>query len=383
MARRSLTILAIVAQGLIAAEPAPGIHWRASLWALAAVSDHPMADGGLTLRPLDAGDGTLSLDGLQLGLDAQLSRDWSVRVTALAGRDGTLLQAFAEEPGNLGLAEALLICTHGAETLRLGRMWTPMGMEPTDLCAAIPASHGLLATFPLPFGLLGLEWKHAFSPSWSATLWLFNGEDRNTDNNRAKTGGLGLTYNHQGSQDRFSNLMAFSGAEQRAFGASALPGAEGRRRDRLSHNGQWVWGRTTLLWEAEYLRERFPAAAIRGAAAETTGTLSGCGFTLKRQWSRVWSGYCRAEQIQDSLGVKLAFDPAIAALVAPAPFLGSRGADLRARSFALGVERTWGPVFSRVETRCNWLNRPLIDQGGAVFHTGSSVTICVGGSFSR
>lgn len=353
--------------------------WRGSVWALGAASDRETAGGGLFLRPMDQRDGQFTFDGLQFGVDVPLSQAWTLKVTLMAGRAGQLLQEFSSESGSLGFPEAMLIWSNGKDTVRLGRMWTWMGMESTDLTAAVPASHGLMATFPLPFGQVGVDWRHAFSPSWSTALWLFNGEDRIRDNNRSKTVGVGLIYNHGGAQDRFLNLMAFRGAEQDDRGPGAVPGASGRLRERLSHSGQWAWGGTTLAWEVEVLRERFPVAWVAGAAGARTGTLTGGGLTFRHPWNERWAGYLRAEAIRDDLGFRLNWDPDV-----QVRYGMRRGADLTARALSLGVERRWtGGAFARLEARRDDLNRDVADRDGKAFRSAHSLTLCVGAAFSR
>jgi len=358
--------------------PAPALKWRGSLWAMGTQTDRAMADGSAFLRPLETGDGQFSLDGIQLGLDYALSAEWSLKVTLLGGREGKLLQDFSGEDGVMGFPEAMLVWTRGADTVRIGRMWTWMGMESVDLNVAIPASHGLMATFPLPYGQVGLEWRHAWSPSWTTAVWVYNGEDRNRDNNRGKTFGLGLIYNHGGAADRFLNFMAFTGPEQDSLGDAAVPGAEGRKRERLSHSGQWVWGAATLLWEVEYLREAFHPTAVLGASGEETGTCTGAGAVFKYQWNPAWSSYIRAEEVKDDLGFRLSFDPTIAT-----HYGMQRGVDLTARSVSLGVERRWGPVFARAELRRDWLNHEVLDKDGKDFRAVNGVTVCVGASVGQ
>lgn len=376
MRRAALLALLAMFPAFAADSPISGLKWHASLWALGTASDRENPDGTIPMRPMDTSNG-FALDGLQLGADADLGAGWSLKFTLIGGRDGKLLQDFAGENGSVGISEAMLIWTRGADTLKLGRMWTFLGMESTDLTAAIPASHGLLATYPLPFGQVGVQWHHAFSPCWGADLWVLNGEDRNSDNNRGKTVGANISYNHGGAADKFLNLSVFTGPEQDAHGASAVPGAEGRKRDRLSHGGQWTWGKLTLAWEGEYLRERFPSMQVQGATGSTIdGTLKAFGTWLKMQATPVLSGYLRLEQIQDDLGFRLNWDSAI-----NAAYGMRKGADLTLRATSLGLERKMGGAFVRCELRHDWLNRDLLDQDAKAYRGANSVTIAVGASF--
>lgn len=378
---RATALLALLPMlpALAADPPAPVLKWRASVWALGAVTDKESPDGSTPFRPMDARNGGFALDGLQLGADADLGSGWTLKATLIGGRNGRLLQEFAGETGTVGLSEAMLIWTRGADTFKIGRMWTFMGMESCDLTAAIPASHGLLATYPLPFGQVGIQWHHAFSPSWATDLWVTNGEDRNTDNNRGKTVGANLSYNHGGAADKFLNLSAFTGPEQDAHGPQAVPGAEGRRRTRLSHGGQWTWGKVSLAWEGEFLRETLPSAWVAGAAGSTAdGTLKALGTWLKVQATPVWSGYLRLEQIQDDLGFRLNWDPSVQAA------RGMRvGADITMRAASLGLERKLGPGFMRAELRHDRMNHDLLDRESKAYRGATSATVAVGVSFSQ
>ena len=378
MMLRSLSLLLVAcgSAGLLRAEePAPlQLKWRGSLWALGTYTDRETVDGSAFLRPMETGDRQFSLDGFQLGVDVPLGTEWAFKLTLMGGRDGRLLQEFSGETGTLGFPEAMLIWTRGANTVRIGRMWTWMGTESTDLTAAVPASHGLMATFPLPFGQVGLDWRHAWNPSWSTAVWLFNGEDRIADNNQGKTLGLGLIYNHGGAADRFMNFMAFSGAEK----DRAELGAEGRKRERISHNGQWVWGGATVAWELEYLRERFAAGAVTGASGETTGRVIGAGLLGRYAWNPTWSAYVRAEEVRDNVGFKLNWDTTVASVYGL-----KSGADLTARALSLGVERRSGAAFLRLEFRRDWLNREVQDKDLKPFRAVNGLTLCVGASFSQ
>lgn len=371
MKTRLLCLIVCACTPFLSAQ-APQLKWRGSLWALGTATGRVMPDGSAFLRPMEVGDRQFSLDGFQLGVDVALSAEWTFKLSGMGGRDGKLLQDFNGETGAFGFPEAMLVWTKGADTVRIGRMWTWMGMEATDLSAAVPASHGLMATYPLPFVQVGLDWRHAWSPSWTTAVWLFNGEDRLADNNQGKTVGLGLIYNHGGAQDRFMNLMAFTGPEQGG------PGAEGRKRERLSHNGQWVWGAATVAWEVEYLRERFAAGALVNTPDATTGKLLGGGLLGRYAWNATWSGYARAEQIHDDIGFRLNWDPAVSSTYGM-----TAGADLTARALSLGIERRTGPVFMRVELRRDWLNRDVLDRDGKPFSAVNGVTVCIGGSFAQ
>ncbi len=353
------------------------IKIRASIWALGATSNRDLPEGDLFLRPMDTRNGAFALDGWQLGTDIDLGKGWSFKGTVMGGRNGRLVQEFAYEDGHLGVPEAMLIWSQGADTVRIGRMWTFMGMESCDLTAAIPASHGLMATYPLPFGQVGVHWRHVFNPSWSTDLWVTNGEDRNTDNNRGKTVGANVSYNHGGAADKFLNLSLFTGPEQDAWGANAVTGAEGRLRQRLSHGGQWTWGKVSLGWECEWLKETLPSAWVVGSSGSTVdGTHTGLGTWLKFQATPEWSAYLRAEQLKDDLGFRLNWDKGVNAAH------GLRtGADLTATALSLGGERKLGPAFLRLELRQDRLNKDVLDRDQKPFRDATSVTFAVGASF--
>lgn len=381
------TLLLLLTGSMLAAQTPtnPTLSWRGSLWALGTWSDRATAPTGTLpggqpfLRPMDARNGGLALDGFQFGTDADLGHGFSFKLTLMGGRAGQLTQEFAGESGTLAIPEAMLIWTKGADTLRFGRMWTFMGMESCDLTAAVPASHGLMASFPLPFGQVGLHWRHTFSPSWATDLWVVNGEDRNSDNNRGKTVGANVSWNVGGAADKFLNLTVFTGPEQDGYPVPATRGAEGRRRDRVSHGGQWTWGPWSLAWEGELLRERLPSAWISGATGDAvTGTFKGATTWLKWQATPTWSGYLRLEQVQDDLGFKLNWDTSVADRHGL-----KMGADLTARSLSLGVERKLGPAFWRAEVRHDRLNKDVLDTDGKAFRGATSATVALGASFTR
>ena len=359
--------------------PAPGtVKWRGALWASAAASDVSTADGSLFLRNVDAGNGQLAVDGLQVGADVTLYDGWSLKFTILGGQDGKVLNmgtlgasGMPIDSGSLAYPEAQLIWTGGDETFKIGRMYTPMGMEVMDGTQNATASRGILFTYAIPFAQVGINWHHAFSPTWSSDVWVYNGEDRLQDNNKGKTGGLGLTYNHAGAADKFVTLMVFSGPEQTSFGPAAVPGAEGLKRTRVSLAGQWVWGASTLQFEGESASETQPGVTAPKA------TWSGAGLIYKYQISDPWAVFLRAETLKDDTGMRLASDTSVAA--AKFPMLPKP--DLTAVSAALGVERKWHATFTRLEVRQDSLNKNVTDADGKTFKSAVSATWSVGTNF--
>jgi hypothetical protein len=387
--RKRLT-LSLLTMGLaLAAQtptPAvPAVKFRGALWVSGAASDRQTEDGSMFLRSDDAGNGQLSVEALQLGADVTLGHGFGLKFTVLAGQWAKNINAgtFAKgstpaETGSLAWPEAMVTWSGGDDTLKFGRMYTAMGMEVVDGTQNVTASRGLLFNYALPYAQVGFNWHHAFSPSWSADLYLYNGEDRLQDNNRGKTAGLGLTYNHAGSAEKFVTVMAFSGPEQDGLGTAANTGAEGRKRERLCLSGQWVWGKSTLQWEGESARETFPGGTFfPGATGLAQTSWSGAGAIYKYQFTEPWSAFGRVEVLKDDSGLRLSLDPSIAAAHPPTP-----GANLEARSLAAGVERRWHATFTRLEVRHDHLNRSVRDSGtGKLFQDATSLTWSLGTSF--
>ncbi|NWJ40486.1 MAG: outer membrane beta-barrel protein [Geothrix sp.] len=381
-------LLPLVATTLLAQAPSPGttptLKWRGSLWASAVTQNRDTTDGSLAFRPLEAGQGQFTLDGLMLGVDATLTSGWSAKATLLTGQAGKVVQSTTGDSGTIAPVEAMLVWTGERDTFRIGRMITFIGMEFLDGVQDVTASRGLLFSFVDPFGQVGINWHHAFSPVWSTDVWAFNGEDRTRDNNHGKTVGLGLTYNHAGSQDNFLSLHAYSGSEQDGFGAAANTGAEGRKRERLCLMGQWIAGASTFQWEASLGRESFATGSILGATAPATATWRGYGFICKRELMPSVSLFARAEWLSDDLGVRLSADPTIReglGLAGPIAYAGRMGANLQAQGISLGVEKKHGPAFARLELRQDRLNRDLTDAQGRTFRESASGTLSLGASF--
>jgi hypothetical protein len=381
--------LALVATVLSAQAPAappaaPALKWRGALWASALTQDRSSADGTLAFRPLEAGQSQFTLDGLLLGVDVPFAQGWSAKATLLGGQAGKVVQATTFESGSVAAVEGLLVWTGEKDTVRLGRMITFIGMEFLDGTQNVTASRGLLFTYADPFGQVGLAWHHAFTPTWSADLWVLNGEDRLKDNNQGKTLGLGLTYNHQGSPDNYVAIHAYRGAEQDGLGAAAHSGAEERQRERLCAMGQWVWGAATLQGEVSLGREAFAPASILGATRPVSATWRGYGLIFKQDLGHGLGLFARVERLADDTGVRLALDTGIReslGLNSGPGYAGRQGVDLLAQSLSLGVEKKHGPAFARLEARQDRLNRDLRDDRGRGFRTGLSGTLSVGASF--
>jgi hypothetical protein len=193
--------------------------------------------------------------------------------------------------------------------------------------------------------------------------------------------GLGLTYNHRGSQDKFLSLHAYRGAEQDGLGANANLGAEGRKRERICLMGQWAEGPTTLQVEVSLGRESYAASAILGAVAPVTAPFRGYGLIFKRELRPSISCFGRLEWLTDDFGVRLAADPSIRESLGLGGAAGLAGAGLRAQSLSLGVEKKHGPAFARIEVRQDRLNRDLKEAQGAAYREGLSATVSLGASF--
>lgn len=365
------------------AVPSPALKWRGSLWASAVTQNRETPDGSMVFRPLEAGQSQFSLDGLMLGVDAAFAKGWSAKATLLAGQAGRTVQATTGETGSIAAVEAMLVWTGERDTFRVGRMITFIGMEFLDGSQNVTASRGLLFSFVDPFGQVGIHWHHAFSPSWSSDLWAFNGEDRLKDNNHGKTLGLGVTYNHKGSQDNYLSLHVYSGPEQDGLGTSANSGAEGRKRERVCLMGQWVGGPSALQGEVSLGRESFAEGSILGATAPVTATFRGYGLIYKQEVVPSISLFARSEWLSDDDGVRLSADPTIRESLGlgGTGYVGRLDAGFRAQSLSLGVEKKHGPAFARIELRRDRLNRDLKDAQGAVFRDGVSGTVSLGASF--
>jgi hypothetical protein len=365
--------------------PLPTLKWRGSIWASALTQNHESADGSLAFRPVEAGQSQFTLDGVMVGADATFAKGWSARFTLLAGQTGKVVQATTGDTGTIAAVEAMVAWTGEQDTLRVGRMITFIGMEFLDGSQDTTASRGLLFSFVDPFGQVGVNWHHAFNTVWSSDLWAFNGEDRIKDNNHGKTLGIGLTYNHRGSLDRYFSFHAYRGPEQDGLGGAAYTGAEGRNRERVCAMGQWSWGKSTLQGEVSVGRETFTAEAILGATSPVAAVWKGYGLIYKIEVATGISLFARAEQLSDDHGVRLSADPSIRESlglnVPGAAFVGLQGAGLKAQSYAAGVEKKHGPAFARVEVRQDRLNRELADAKGAKFRDGFSATVSLGASF--
>ncbi len=380
-----IPMIGLLAATLAAQAPAPSLKWHGSLWASAVAQDRETRDGSLVFRPLEAGQSQFSLDGLMLGVDAAFAQGWSAKATVLAGNTGRTIQATTGDTGTIAAVEAMLVWTGERDTLRIGRMITFIGMEYLDGAQNLTASRGLLFTFSDPFGQVGVNWHHAVSPAWSGDVWVFNGEDRQKDNNHGKTVGLGLTWNPGGRADAYLSLHAYRGPEQDGLGAASGTGAEGRPRERVCLMGQGVWGRFTLQGEMSLGREAFAAGSLLGARDAQWARWRGFGLILKQELGRGISLVARAERLSDDHGVRLSLDPTLRASLGldagGVAYAGRAGADLVARSLSLGVEKKHGPAFARVEARQDRLNRDLTDAQGATFREGLSATVSVGAAF--
>jgi hypothetical protein len=381
--RPSLIVFGGLLGSLLSAQTAttvklPEIKWRGAIWTSAAASNRQTTDGSLFLRTVDAGDGNLALDGLQIGGDVSLAQGWSFKFTLLGGRTAKVLNDADGEQGSLAYPEAQLVWTGEKDTFKVGRMSTFLGIEYLDCTQDITYSRGLLFTYAIPFSQVGVNWHHAFNPSWSTDAWILNGEDRVRDNNRGKTWGLGLNYNHGGATDKYVSLMAYRGPEQDGLGSAANTGAEGRQRERICFMGQWVWGASTLQWEADHGRETFLPSAITGATGtdNVKATWSGLALIYKYQWNDRWAGFARAEYLKDNAGIRLNYDTTVAAT-----YGATLGANLAAKSVTVGVERKWGQVFTRFELRQDELNRDVHEVNGKAFRSATSATWGLGASF--
>lgn len=363
----------------------PILKWRGAIWVSAVAQNRESTDGSLVFRPMDAGQSQFALDGVMFGADATFAKGWSAKFTLLAGQDGKIVQATTGDTGTIAAVEAMVAWTGEQDILRVGRMMTFIGMEFLDGSQDVAASRGLLFSFVDPFGQVGVNWHHAFNATWSSDIWAFNGEDRLKDNNHGKTLGLGISYNDQGSPDRYLSIHAYRGTEQDGLGSAANTGAEGRHRERICAMGQWIWGKATLQGEVSLGREQFVADAIRGAATPLIAHWRGFGLIYKHEVANGISLFARLEQLSDDLGVRLAADPAIRESlgfnVPGAAFVGLQGAGLKAQSFAAGVEKKHGPAFARIEMREDRLNRDLADAKGSRFREGLSGTLSLGASF--
>lgn len=341
------------------APAAPSVKFRGSFWASGVYSDKDVTDGTVPFREfLDKNNGGFAVDGATLGADITLPSNWSIKLTALGGEFAKTLNVTDGETGSLALCEAQLVYTGTTDTFKIGRMWTPLGMEVADQTSNITASRGILFDDVLPLSQVGINWHHAFSGSFSTDVYVINGEDKVKDNNQSKTYGLQFTYNYGGASDKFATLILFRGPEQDRNLVDLQGntyhnnGVEGRSQERASFSGQWVWGATTLQWEADSLSK----PDYTDEKSKTTGV----GFILKQQFTDNWAGFMRAETVKTT-------------------YLGS---DSKLTSYCAGLERKWGPTFARFELRHDNADKDAyIDSDGKPFKDANSATLSFGAAF--
>lgn len=196
---------------------------------------------------------------------------------------------------------------------------------------------------------------------------------------------MGLTYNHRGSVERYLSVHAYRGPEQDGLGSTSNTGAEGRQRERVCAMGQWIWGKSTLQGEVSLGQEAFLTNTILGATTPVVAQWKGYGLIYKIEVANCVSLFARIENLTDDYGVKLSLDPSIreglGLNVPGAAFVGLQGAELKAQSYTVGLEKKHGPAFARIEVRQDRLNRDIPDVKGIQFKAGFSGTVSIGASF--
>ncbi len=352
------------------------VKWRGSVWASGTTQQRRMTDNSLLLRATDAGEDALSLDGVTLGMDVDLAKGWSIKTTIIGGQAARILNQTNGEAGAVAISEAQVSWSGDKDKLSFGRMSTYLGMEFLDGSQDITASRGILFTYIDPYGQIGGNWHHEWSKDWSTDVWVFNGEDRIVDNNRAKTVGLGVAFAPGGATDKYISLQAYRGAEQDSRGTFALAGAEDRQRLRLAVMGQWAWGDLTVQGEGHLGQEDFAAGVLGSATPAQTAHWAAAG-AIARYGIGEWFGvFARGEGIYDESGVRLVLDSNIANL------WGLRAqARLHAMSYAVGGDLRVGKGFVRLEGREDLIDHAIADAAGRSIRNGASATVCVGASF--
>jgi Putative beta-barrel porin-2, OmpL-like. bbp2 len=255
---------------------------------------------GTADRVFDTEPNSFNLHQAALTIDYQPKEGFGGLVTLTAGRDARVIASAGEATSNFDVTQAFAQYAHGPLTVIGGKFVTLAGAEVINSTQDTNYSRSILFGYAIPFTHTGVRLTYAASDQLSLIVGVNNGWDQLQDQNKQKTGELGVSF----IPNKLFSLavQGYSGVEQLAGGAFIGAGAHGVR-DLIDAVATYnATSQLTFILNVDWGSQENFTSLVNGASikAKWDGAAAYANYQANDQWRLS----VRAEYFDDKDGYR-------------------------------------------------------------------------------
>ena len=255
---------------------------------------------GTANRVFDTEPNSFNLHQAALTIDYQPKEGFGALVNLTAGRDARIIASAGEATSNFDVTQAFAQYAHGPLTVIGGKYVTLAGAEVINSTLDTNYSRSILFGYAIPFTHTGVRLTYAASDQLSLIVGVNNGWDQLQDQNKQKTGELGVSFT---PNKLFAlTVQGYSGGEQLSGGTFVGAGRHGVR-DLIDAVATYnATSQLTFILNVDWGNQENFTSLVNGASikAKWDGAAAYANYQANDQWRLS----VRAEYFDDKDGYR-------------------------------------------------------------------------------
>ena len=255
---------------------------------------------GTANRVFDTEPNSFNLHQAALTIDYQPKEGFGALVNLTAGRDARVIASAGEATSNFDVTQAFAQYAHGPLTVIGGKFVTLAGAEVINSTQDTNYSRSILFGYAIPFTHTGVRLTYAASDQLSLIVGVNNGWDQLQDQNKEKTGELGVSFT---PNKLFAlTVQGYSGVEQLSGGTFVGAGRHGVR-DLIDAVATYnATSQLTFILNVDWGNQENFTSLVNGASikAKWDGAAAYANYQANDQWRLS----VRAEYFDDKDGYR-------------------------------------------------------------------------------
>ena len=255
---------------------------------------------GTANRVFDTEPNSFNLHQAALTIDYQPKEGFGALVNLTAGRDARIIASAGEATSNFDVTQAFAQYAHGPLTVIGGKYVTLAGAEVINSTLDTNYSRSILFGYAIPFTHTGVRLTYAASDQLSLIVGVNNGWDQLQDQNKQKTGELGVSFT---PNKLFAlTVQGYSGVEQLSGGTFVGAGRHGVR-DLIDAVATYnATSQLTFILNVDWGNQENFTSLVNGASikAKWDGAAAYANYQANDQWRLS----VRAEYFDDKDGYR-------------------------------------------------------------------------------